>query len=405
MMEAAAHLVDHVLPMVPYRQFVISFPIPLRYWLNSNRKLYAKVHRIVIKQLHAYYTTKAKQLGMQDPSAGSISFTQRWGSACNLNPHMHVICPEGVYVTAGDHAVFRKIEPINDGEVANLLEGIAGKVLGLLKRHGFLDEDGEIVLNPLSDRDLSESEAISQATAASLAGKIAFGPNAGNYVTKIGSGFGYGEEIPLAKGHRCFSRNGFSLHANTSTKTQQRDQLEKLIQYIARGPLSNERLEIMEGGQVRLRLKTSWSDGTTHLEFTPSEFIEKLVALIPPPKTHLVRWGGVFAPNSRYRHEITLAPEIKKGIRLKSADGEDRLMRNSSWSKILARAFKIDVNQCNNCSGEMRFICAVKDPDSIRRYLVHLNVPYDPPARAPPRLQHQDMDFADSASLEVFNED
>jgi hypothetical protein len=30
-------------------------------------------------------------------------------------------------------------------------------------------------------------------TVASIAGKIAFGPNAGNYVTKIGSGFGYGE--------------------------------------------------------------------------------------------------------------------------------------------------------------------------------------------------------------------
>ena len=48
---------------------------------------------------------------------------------------------------------------------------------------------------------------------ASIGGKIAFGPNAGNYVTKIGSGFGYGEETPLAKGSRCCSLNGFSLHA------------------------------------------------------------------------------------------------------------------------------------------------------------------------------------------------
>jgi len=57
------------------------------------------------------------------------------------------------------------------------------------------------------------------ATSSSIVGTIAFGPNAGQKVTRIGSGFGYYEEIPLAKGHRCFSINGFSLHANTSTNT------------------------------------------------------------------------------------------------------------------------------------------------------------------------------------------
>jgi len=87
--------------------------------------------------------------------------------------------------------------------------------------------------------------------------------------------------------------------------TLQRDRLAKLIEYIARGPLSNERLEITDDGKVKLRLKTEWADGTTHLLFSPTEFIEKLSALIPPPRSHLVRWGGVFAPNSPYRKEIT----------------------------------------------------------------------------------------------------
>ena len=114
--------------------------------------------------------------------------------------------------------------------------------------------------------------------------------NAGKYVTKIGSGFGYLEEIPLAKGKRCYSVNGFSLHCNTSINTHARDRLEKLIEYIARGPLSNERLEITSDGKIKLQLKSSWNDGTTHLLFTPGEFLEKLAAIIPPPKSHLVRW-------------------------------------------------------------------------------------------------------------------
>ena len=55
MIESATHLVDNVLPMVPYRQFVITFPMPLRYWLQTNKGLYRKIHQIVIKEVHRYY--------------------------------------------------------------------------------------------------------------------------------------------------------------------------------------------------------------------------------------------------------------------------------------------------------------------------------------------------------------
>jgi hypothetical protein len=87
MAEAATHLVDNVLPRIPYRQFVLSFPIPLRYWLQTNKKLYSKIHRLAIKELKRYYTGKAETQGVCASTPGSISFTQRFGSALNLNPH------------------------------------------------------------------------------------------------------------------------------------------------------------------------------------------------------------------------------------------------------------------------------------------------------------------------------
>ena len=49
MAESAAHLVDNVLPHHPYRQFVISLPFALRYWINANRRLSKKVKGIIIK--------------------------------------------------------------------------------------------------------------------------------------------------------------------------------------------------------------------------------------------------------------------------------------------------------------------------------------------------------------------
>ena len=395
--ETAAHLVDEVLPVIPYRQFVLSFPIPLRYWLNCNRKLYAKVHSLVIREVHRYYINKANLQGIKASTPGSISFTQRWGSALNLNPHAHILCPDGVYARVNGRASFRQVDSVTDDEVAALVEAIAQKVMGYLKKQNYLSKDGDIVRHPLVDELFRDYDSLSAATTSSISGKIAFGPNAGKYVTRIGSGFGYGEEIPLIKGKRCASVNGFSLHANTAINSLQRDRLSQLVEYIARGPLSNERLQIRDDGRVVLQLKSKWADGTSHLLFTPGEFIEKLAALIPPPRSHLVRWSGVFAPNSQFRKEITLKPEMKKGFDF-VAEGDDggsgkkRGGKNYSWSKMLARVFKIDVLKCC-CCGELRPVCAVTDSDSIRRYLKYLSIDYDPPPRGPPRFMQEGIGF------------
>jgi len=285
------------------------------------------------------------------------------------------------------------MEPISDSEVETLITAISQKIMNHLKRKGYLDKDGEVVLNPEADDIFAENDSLTQATASSITGKIAFGPNAGRYVTRIGSGFGYGEEIPLAKGKRCFSINGFSLHANTTTATHQRDRLRKLIEYIARGPLSNERLEIRPDGKVLLQLKTPWRDGTSHLLFTPSEFIEKLAAITPPPRAHLVRWAGVFAPNSPFRKEITLKPEIKKGFEFRSENKDQKAIKNYSWSKMLEKVFKIDVSTCDSCGADMVAVCSIMKRESIIRYLKHINIDYDPPERSPPRLSQGEFDF------------
>ena len=61
-------------------------------------------------------------------------------------------------------------------------------------------------------------------------------------------------------------------------------------------------------GQVRYTLKTPYRDGTTHIVLEPLDFIARLAALVPPPRMHLTRYHGVFAPHSRLRAAITPAP-------------------------------------------------------------------------------------------------
>jgi Putative transposase len=40
----------------------------------------------------------------------------------------------------------------------------------------------------------------------------------------------------------------------------------------------------------------------------PLEFMERLVALVPRPRLHLIRFHGVLAPNAKLRRQIVPAP-------------------------------------------------------------------------------------------------
>ncbi|MBM4251980.1 MAG: hypothetical protein FJ146_08415, partial [Deltaproteobacteria bacterium] len=73
MAEKAYHLIDNVLPDAPYRQWVLSLPIPLRFWMATNKKLTSKVHQIASKEITAYYTCIAKSKGIENPLPGSIT--------------------------------------------------------------------------------------------------------------------------------------------------------------------------------------------------------------------------------------------------------------------------------------------------------------------------------------------
>ena len=76
---------------------------------------------------------------------------------------------------------------------------------------------------------------------------------------------------------------------------------------MARPPLASGRLEKLDDDLLSFRLKTPWSDGTTHLVLSPMELIEKLAALVPPPRVNLVRYHGVLAPNAKDRARIVPA--------------------------------------------------------------------------------------------------
>ena len=80
---------------------------------------------------------------------------------------------------------------------------------------------------------------------------------------------------------------------------EDREGLEQLCRYLLRPAVAQDRLWLTDDGRVVLLLKTTWSDGTSHLVFEPMDFLARLAALIPRPRINLVFYHGVLAPHAR----------------------------------------------------------------------------------------------------------
>jgi len=141
MAQTAAHLVEQVIPWVPTRQWVVSVPIPLRYWMASSQDLTAKVHTIIRTTIGQYYVNQAVQRGSERATVhpGSVTFLQRFGSALNLNLHFHVLFLEGVYLDRTDQGLqprFLQGEPPTDTDIADVIQKISRRVICKLRHLG-----------------------------------------------------------------------------------------------------------------------------------------------------------------------------------------------------------------------------------------------------------------------------
>ena len=136
--------------------------------------------------------------------------------------------------------------------------------------------------------------------------------------------------------------------------------------------------------------------------------LERLLALVPRPRKHLVTYHGVLAPAAGIRSLIVPkgagggcrhaesggagpgepeascrvlgASAVPHAPKLRSR-GQRRRYR---WAELLKRVFLVDVLACP-CGGRRKVLAAIHDPDSIRRVLEALGLSSDVPELAPAR--------------------
>ncbi len=202
----------------------------------------------------------------------------------------------------------------------------------------------------------------------SITYRVAVGPRAGQQVFALQSVPARSAE-PRPGVAQCA---GFSLHAGIGVEADQRAKLERLARYVSRPPVAIERLALTAQGQVRYRLKTPYRDGTTHIVLEPVDFMARLAALVPPPRGHLTRFHGVFAPHAALRAAVTPAGR-GPGARSRAGTVENPTPRHvaMTWARRLKRVFGIDIEQCARCGGRLQVIASIEAPELIERILAH----------------------------------
>jgi hypothetical protein len=200
----------------------------------------------------------------------------------------------------------------------------------------------------------------------------------------------------------------------------------------------------MEDGRLLYRLKHRWRDGTRHVVFEPLELLERLAALVPPPRFHLVRYHGILGPCASERDQVAAArggaenddpraggspapvhpvpqatpavhppvgalppsstpPDDPEGLADAASPVQTlpaRRPRRLAWADLMRRVFAIDVLECPRCGGSMRILAAIHPPETARAILECLALP----SRAPP-IQPARRDEVEPEALPDLVED
>ena len=340
--------------------------------------------------------------------------------------HFHVIWLDGVYSHEPGRGEVEWCEhaQITDADVALLVCRVRNRVRRKLRQMGKWPEDADPAdADAGSDRSNGE-QLLLELDAAAVQGVALSGERAGQRDVRVGRGT---RDESNVKGPLCANFDGFSLHAAVRVAAGDRKRLEHLCRYAGRPAIAESRLSLLPDGRVAYSLKKTWRDGSTHVVLEPHVLIERLLALVPRPRRHLVTYHGVLAPGASLRSRIVsrvaddddceetveAAANAEAAQVVVAADTEgvgqpqrsrvphrpgrksNAGQRYYTWAELLRRVFRVEIFSCPNCGGVRRLLAAIQDPNSIERVLRAIGarcrargLPFEAPelaaARAPP---------------------
>jgi hypothetical protein len=109
---------------------------------------------------------------------------------------------------------------------------------------------------------------------------------------------------------------------------------------------------------------------------TPLQLVERLVALIPPPGVHMIRYHGAFAPNARVRSQLVPTSATAADAALDQPPRCTHAGRQS-YAFLMKRVFAREDEVCGRCGGRttIEFVTAKDEIEQLLRSIGYPNAP------------------------------
>jgi hypothetical protein len=202
---------------------VLTLPFALRYRLAFDAELVTVVLAEFMRAVFSSLRRRARhEFGIAKPRCGAVTFVQRFGDALNLNIHFHSVVLDGVYEDRGDDQPrFHPLPAPDDREIALIAARIARRIAHRFKQRGLGPDDEFCGTDPLAE----EESWLAALAAASVQGRIAIGPQAGQRLLKLVGDRVDPEDLPLRPQPLCAHIAGLGLHAGVALPARDRQRL------------------------------------------------------------------------------------------------------------------------------------------------------------------------------------
>jgi hypothetical protein len=283
---------------------VFTLPKRLRIFFKYDRKLLGKLAKAAWETIRDVFIEETE---IKDALPAMIAGIQTFGDLINAHPHIHALCPDGIFLDSG---TFVKVDTLPMDKVLEIWEN---KVFEFL----------------LLEKKIS---------------------------------------LDVVDAIRSWEHSGFSVNNDVQIKADDKKGMQSIIEYIARCPLSLARIiKLTNDGKVIYRAtKTSCLPfpelGNENLKagvnrnfevFEPLDFLAQVAQHIPNKGEHLIRYYGWYSNKMR-------------GMRNKKAE-EGKLPKSQllkkrcslTWAILIKSVYEVDPMLCPACGGEMNIISLI----------------------------------------------
>ena len=162
-----------------------------------------------------------------------------------------------------------------------------------------------------------------------------------------------------------------------------------MAEYILRSPFSQEKLHYQaKTGTLVYRSKMDPVFKRNFEVFSALDWLAPLTAHIPNAGEHLLRYYGWYSNASRGKRRKA---QGENSSRFKEFRDVSASAAKRAWARLIKQVYEVDPLICLRCTGPMRLIACIEQPEVIRKILTHLGVwpahVHSPPAHPLPRDQ------------------